>query len=504
MSDKPIDPIAETVAAQAIEARRSPFMDGSGGWPMPNMLAGMTFADIGSSGLRQYGGWVREEFLPQLVGQQGARMYREMVDNSPTIGSLLFSIQQSMRKVEWRVTPANDTPAAQELADFADSLRFDMSHTWEDFVTEALSMLAYGYAPHELVYKARLGPNPPIVGGKPMPASRFSDGRIGLRRMPLRGQDTVIKWFLSDSGEVKGMTQQPYVGTLIDIPIEKMLLFRPTIHKGNPEGRSVLRNSVRPYVFIKRLEEQEAIMVERFGGLPVMYVPSALLEAAQSGDANAQAMVSSYKRILTNVRIDEQMGVMLPSDTFQGPNGPSSVRMYEFRLVTPEGRASAGLNTDVIINRYKLDIWVTCLADFIQLGHAVRGTNNLATVKVDMFYQAIEGWLNALAAVLNRHLLPRIWRLNNLPVDLMPEYVPDMAQRVDLDSLGAFLASMATAGAQLFPDPDLENFLRDAAGMPDISDEAAYGATAGGQNADVLKQMLLASTARRVKRLRGR
>jgi len=31
------------------------------------------------------------------------------------------------------------------------------SHTWEDFVVEALSMLGYGFAPHEIVYKRRLG-----------------------------------------------------------------------------------------------------------------------------------------------------------------------------------------------------------------------------------------------------------------------------------------------------------------------------------------------------------
>jgi hypothetical protein len=33
-----------------------------------------------------------------------------------------------------------------------------MSHTFEDFITEALSMLGYGYSVHEIVYKRRLGP----------------------------------------------------------------------------------------------------------------------------------------------------------------------------------------------------------------------------------------------------------------------------------------------------------------------------------------------------------
>jgi hypothetical protein len=341
-----------------------------------------------------------------------------------------------------------------------------------------------------------------VVDGQPMATSRFNDGRIGIRRMPLRGQDTVIKWFLRSSGQILGLTQQPYIGALVDLPIEKFLLFRPSLHKNNPEGRSIIRNAVRSYIFIRRLEEQEAIMLERFGGLPTLYVPNALLEAANAGDANAVAALATYKRIITNIRIDEQMGVILPSDVYQGPNGPSSVRMYDFQLTTPQ-RSTAGLNANVVIERHKLDILTTVLADFIQLGHAARGTNNLAVTKADMFYQAIEGWLNGMAAVLNRHMLPRIWRVNNLPLELMPEFVPDLAQRMDLDSLGGFIANLAKAGAPLFPDPDLENFLRDAAGMPDVSDEAAYAMTANGGDTEAVKKVLLASMLRRLKKAEG-
>src|SRR6185295_15142098 len=103
---------------------------------IPQMTAGMTFSEIGNTGLRAFSGWVREEFLPQLQGRQAATVYREMTDNSPIIGGLLFAVQSTMRKVEWRTIPADDTPAAQEMADFADGLRMDMSHTWEDAIME--------------------------------------------------------------------------------------------------------------------------------------------------------------------------------------------------------------------------------------------------------------------------------------------------------------------------------------------------------------------------------
>lgn len=493
-----------------IKPAKDPYMDGSGGWPLPTLNAGMSFRDYGSYGLRQYGGWVREEFLPQLVGREAARVYREMLDNSSTVGSMIFAITQAMRKVEWRVEPASDKAEAKAEAEFADSLRLDMSHTWEDFVAEALSMLGYGFSPHEIVYKRRLGRSPRKgADDVDIPsASEFSDGRIGWRRLPIRGQDTIIKWFFDPNGQVKGLTQQPWVGTLLDIPIEKLLLFRPTAHKNNPEGRSVLRNAYRAYYFTKRLEEMEAILFERMSGFPVVYVPSSLIESASAIDGsgkstNPQAFqaLQAYKKLVTNVRVDEQMGAILPSDVYPGVNGPSNVRMYEFALVTPQN-SRGSIDPDKTITRYKIDTLMTLLCDFIQMGHEVRGTNNLAVTKVDMFYGAIEGWLNSIAEVLNRYALPRIWDMNALNRDLMPRYVPDMAQRIDLDGLGTFVANLANAGMPLFPDEELQGYLRDAAGLPELTDPAATTAARQGDT-DTIKRMLLGAVAKQIKKLRA-
>lgn len=482
-----------------------PYSDGSGGWHAPTLSAGMNFKDYGSYGLRQYGGWVREEFLPQLVGREAARVYREMLDNSSVVGAMIFAITQAMRKVEWRIETPNDSAAAKREGEFADSLRTDMSHTWEDFVAEALSMLGYGFSVHELVYKRRLGNRP---NDADTPASKYSDGRIGWRRLPIRGQDTVIKWFFDPNGQVRGVTQQPWVGSLIDIPIEKMLLFRPSQHKNNPEGRSVLRNAYRSYYFVKRLEELEAILFERMSGFPVMYVPSSLIERATSASPDPVAVqaLAAYKKLVTNVRVDEQMGALLPSDTYRDADGKmSTVKMYDFKLLTPE-HGKGSVDVDKTIGRHKIDMMMTLLCDFLTLGHETRGTNNLAVSKVDMFFSAIEGWLNSVAAVLNNYALPRVWELNGLNPDLMPRYVPDMAQRLDLDGLGSYIANLAAAGMPLFPDDELQTFLRDAAGLPDITDpKAVAAATAAAKTggADVLKRMLFGAMAKRIVKMRN-
>lgn len=475
------------------------------------MNAGLLYRDIGSYGLRSYGGWIREEFLRALQGREAQRVWREMGDNSPVIGAVLFAIQQAMRKVAWRDEAANDTPQAKEAADFAHSLRMDMSSPWEDHVVESLSMLQFGFAPCEIVYKKRLGRK-----GTPYQvndaSSAYDDGKIGVRRLPLRGQETILKWFFTPEGQITGLTQQPWTGALIDIPIEKLLLFRPSQHKNNPEGRSILRTAYRPYYFLKRMEELEAVLFERLGGLPLVRVPSALLEAARNADTEAVAALDMYKRLARDVRLDDQMGLVIPSDVYKDAQGsPTAQKMYDFELKTPD-RGGTRVDSDKIIQRYNVDILKSVLADFIDLGHQARGTQNLAISKVDMFYTAIEGWLRSMSSVHNRYLLPRVWALNGMDLDQMPQYVPDLPMRIDLDVLGKFILSMSQSGMALFPDRDLENYIRGAAGMPEVLDED-YGGTAPtedvanrigaagevpGSAADVAKHILgLAALARR-------
>jgi hypothetical protein len=441
--------------------------DESLGYRAPAFVPEMAWHSIGSSGLRQYSGWVREEFLPQLRGREAARTFREMMDNSPTVGAILFAIQQSMRQVSWRVEAPDDKPESVQAAEFVESCMDDMQQSWPDFVSESLSMLPFGFAPHEIVYKRRLGVQRRDSG---KPTSQYDDGYIGWEKLALRGQDTILKWFFDSEGNVTGLTQQPWFGGLIDIPIEKILLFRPRAWKNNPEGYSILRSAYRPWWFTKRLEEQEAISLERMSGTPELRVPNELLEAASAGDATALAVLEQYKRIVTNIKVDEQMGLILPSDTWVDADGKHSNQpMYEFRYNVPAGSRTQA-NFDPSIQRYKLDIMTSVLADFLVLGHQSRGTQNLAVTKVDLFFQATEGWLGSNAAVINDQAIRRLWEFNGFDNDTMPQLQPDMPKRVDLDALGTYVLQIAQAGARLFPDDDLENYLRDVADLPEISE----------------------------------
>lgn len=410
------------------------------------------FDELGVTGLHRTGKWgqVDEEFLLQLRGERAVKVYREMRDNDSVVGAVLFSIELLIRQVEWRVEGADE-----ELAEFVNSCLTDMSSSWGDVVAEALSMLTYGWSWHEVVYKRRLGPDQ----SDPSKRSVYNDGKIGWRKMPIRSQDSLVEWVFDDEGGVQAMRQSAYPEFKeVEIPINRSLLFRTGMHKGNPEGRSILRSAYRSWVFKKRIEEIEGIGVERdLAGLPVIY---------RSAEVAAQ-YDTVLNNIVRNVRRDEQEGLLLP--LVYDSDGH---KMLEFQLLSSAG--SRQLDTDKIIQRYDKRIAMSCMADFLLLGQQAVGSFALADSKTQLFSLALGTIMGQIADVMNRHAIPRLLSINSLtPKDSedMPRLVYGDIETPDLGKLGAFITALAGAGAPLFPDDELENHLRKAADLPEKSEE---------------------------------
>ncbi len=66
----------------------------------------------------------------------------------------------------------------------------------------------------------------------------------------------------------------------------------------------------------------------------------------------------------------------------------------------------------------------------------------------------------------NQHAIPRLLRLNGISEELSPVLTFTTPKTIDLGQLGSFIGALAQAGAPLFPDQDLENYLRGVAGLP--------------------------------------
>ena len=211
-------------------ANPSPGSNTSGTPTRPRSGSGVVAA-FGEQGLRQFGGYVREEFLRDLMGPRGVQVYREMRDNDSTVGALLFAITMLLRSAQWRVLPADNTsPEDQEAADYIEECFGDMGMPLSDIVAEALSFLTFGWAFHEILYKYRRGPT-----GRPATDSNYDDGRLGWRSFPLRAQETLLHWVFDEDGGVEAMVQITPQGTRCTIPMRKALLFRTTTLKNNPD-----------------------------------------------------------------------------------------------------------------------------------------------------------------------------------------------------------------------------------------------------------------------------
>lgn len=409
------------------------------------------FSEVGDTGLKRWGGMVFEEFLPHLRWPRAAKIYQEMESNDPVVGAILYVCEQLLRRVEWKVQAGGPTTVDKEAQEFLESCLDDMSTAWSDTIAEILTMLPYGFAWHEEVYKIR--------GGDvrdPRRRSKYNDGRIGWRRLPGRSQSTIDEWVFDDTdGAILAAVQIPEIDyERRIIPMEKSLLFRAKYKYNNPEGRSLLRNAYRPWYFKKHIEEIEGIGIERdLAGLPVLKTPEGV-DIWNPNDEWAVRMKNKAETLVRNIRRDQNEGVVLPFD-------------WELNLLTTGSRRQ--FDTNAIINRYDQRIAITLLADIIMLGADKVGSFALANVKRSMLGASLESIVQSVADVFNRHAVPRLFKLNIFPgITNYPKLVPGEVVTPDLSDLARYVQALAGAKMPLFPDQDLEEYFRGIVGMPTL------------------------------------
>jgi len=413
------------------------------------------FSEVGASGLRWSGGYIQEEFLTTLQGQNGNRVKREMADNDPLIGGSLALIKGLIRQVDWHVDPADKSAKAQQYAQFVDECREDMSYSWSDTIAEALSCIEFGFAPMELVYKRRTGVNTDNPGS----GSRYTDGAIGWRKIAIRAQETVTRWDLDDNGGIQGLYQQaaPFYFERY-IPIEKMLLFRVRPAKNNPEGVSMLRSAYWPYYIGKKLAEISSIGAERdLAGIPVGRVPMECLTA--NATSNQQAVRTAMQGILEKLHQHEQAFILLGSDkTEQGEY------MMDVQLL----KAAGARQFDVkgLLEMWDLRKVQAMLTDVIMVGHEKTGSFALAGNKFTSLAVALTCIVDSVADVFNRHGIPRLAALNGWDPALCPKLSHGEIEIPDLSAIGALLDSMSKAGVDVFPDEVLTRHLYTLAKLP--------------------------------------
>lgn len=417
--------------------------------------------EIGASGLKQTGGYLYEEFVRALQQTQRAmQLYREMRDNSALIGGVLLIMKNAMRQVPVRIEPFVEEGKVvasedEKRAQFVEEAFGDLDRSESELGDEIRTFVEYGFAPMEIVYKKRLGWKPDA-----MTSSRFNDGAIGWARIALRGQESVNRWQLDDeNGDILGMYQMPapsYRERLI--PIDRLLLFRTTAEKNNPQGRSMLRNCYFEWLFIKRLMEVGGIGAERdLTGLVKMTAPGKLfLPTANTGD---KLILAELKKIGQNVRNDEQGCVLIPSDV----DPESKLPLYSFELVASPGTRQ--FDVGGMIEKRETRMAMALASDFVLLGHEKVGSFALGKSKTDIYALVLDALLDAEDDVWNRQAIPRLAMLNGWPMDRLPRREHASVTGADVAQLAELLKNYTGSGGML--DPELDKYVREQFGWPE-------------------------------------
>ncbi len=459
--------------------------NGTGGTEMPStgpkqpaVTPGSSGASLGTTGLLQTAGFLYEEFIPLLRGRTGAQKFQEMADNDPILSAICYAITMLVRQVEWHIEPADETTQAAEAQEFLEQVLFeDMGDTWSEFLSEVMTMVVHGYSIFEIIWKLRRGSNRDGVK-----ASRFQDNKVGVAWLAPRSQLTIWRWLLSYAGDLRGVEQVIYnTGSAVPnepipdtvkngvatIPVEKMLLFRTTSSRGNPEGKSLLRSCFVPYLRKKNIEEAEGRLALRSAGIVVLKVPEEMMDPG--ADAATKQALANWNAMAALIAQDRNGSATIPSNAYEG----STVPKYALEYVVADGRRTQ--DTGGIVERIDKRMAMSVLADFIMIGHNARsggGSYALSSSKTDTFMTALGAFVDSIADVINRQLVPRLWALNGMDEDLMPTLVPNEIEAPALDQLAQLLTALSSAGAQLFPDDVLENAIRHEAGWPEKQDDA--------------------------------
>lgn len=417
--------------------------------------------EVGGTGLRHFGGVLAEEYVPALQGDKAIEVYREMSDNDPIVGGTLLAIDNLIRQVEWVFEPASPDREDQRWAQFMQSVIDDMSDSWSDTVSAIFSMLPYGWSYVEEVYKYRRGDS-----DDPRYKSDHDDGLVGWRKLPLRSQDSRVRWEFDDNGGVQGMVQMVQGQGLMagerPIPIKKAMLFRTTSAKSSPEGRSILRTAYRPWYYKRRMEEFEGIGIERdLAGLPMAWVPPSML--TNSATPEEKLALRAIQELTQRVRRNSEEGIVFPLAYDEKGH-----KTYDFTLLSSGSKRQFDIDTS--LKRKSQEIAICTLADWLLLGHDAVGSRALASPKIDVFTTALETWTKGVGSVFDAHGTPRLLRLNGVRRPKPPKLVPAKVEQVDLNEFATVISTLLSSQA-VTGDIDLEDWVRTKIGAPPRREE---------------------------------
>ena len=418
-------------------------------------------SEAGYLGLNVWNGISQDELKKELNFPHSIKTYKQMTYHG-TVNSALTLFDNLIGKVQWNFKPPKDASEEEKRqAEIINEMMHDMQdQTWQEFVSEALSSNVFGFSVHEKVYRRRNKSN----------GSKYNDNLIGWKRLPIRNQETIEKFIFSDDGnDILGVKQN--LNTISDLynrytnrtlkevvlPRSKIMLFRAGKHKGDPFGKSMLREAYLAWRFLTVIEEIEANGVAKdLAGLPVLKLPPQYLSADASPEQ--KAIRAYYENVMRNLQMNQQSALILPQAFDPDTRSP----LFELELLSLNG--SKAMDTSKIKEYYKNMIVTALFADVLIMGQSGGGSFALGQIKNSLSASAAEAMLDKIVNVINNDLIRQTYELNNWDTSRMGSMDYDNLENDDLESFSKAVQRFASTSV-IEVDRAVLNRVRESIGV---------------------------------------
>lgn len=427
--------------------------------PSASRTASGAFSELGVGGTLVQGGIPNSgDRNPNARGPQRWVTAQDILVNMSIVAAGVRFYLNLTARPAWKLDPVDDTPAAKEMADFAESIIHSTDTSWTRIVRRNAVFKFHGFGFHEWVAKRR------------------DDGKIGLRSIEPRPPQTIVGWDMDDHNSVLGIKQRnPKTGQEIYIPREKMVYLVDDALTDSPEGMGWYRHLIEPRDRMKKFLQLEKIGYQRdLAGTPIGRVPyAAIRKAVAAGamtEAEGKALTKGIEDFVRAQAKEPDTSLLVDSQPFIsiGQNGEQTISpALQYGIELLKGTATSIKDLDGAINRTTFDMALIIGVERLLIGREGAGSLALSKDTSLNLFLSVNSTLADMAEGYDRDVIGPAWALNGLNPALRPTLKVEDASSKDVGEVAKMLADMAAAGAVLSPDDPAINDIRSMAGLPD-------------------------------------
>lgn len=388
---------------------------------------------VGRSGTLITADQIEDDYLNELIGVEGQKIYDKMLKSDSTIRKSYHAMSNPIKSANWDIEAASDDSKDIEAASLMKEILFcDIPGGFKAKLDEILNFPWKGHAVFEVVHKNRM--------------SKKFGSYTGLENLAFRDQRTLEKWRFTEAGLLEKIYQQQAGDVKVDAWMEaSTLLIFYNEKKGNDNGYPLLRMIYGNYKR-KLLEKQlQVIGIEKGAiGVPILKIPPGT-------DVNSEEYAAAVSQLEAYTQAESAFIIL--------PDG------YELEL--DQNNTFDPSKVQTVIKAENEEIAGAIVAMWLEMGiggNSAVGSSTSQSLK--FFKDGIEYIADNIADKFNLELIPNLMALNYGDTF---ETLPKLVHNGIADDAGKELMEIVTGYTEkgiITPDEPLEDHVRKAHNLP--------------------------------------